>query len=642
MSLQNPIRRDYSPNIKDVNYLNKSFPELRQSLIDFIKSYYPDSYQDFNESSPGMIFIELAAYVGDILGFYIDNQYKENLLLYADEQKNIINIAQALGYKPKLSAAASVEAYIYQIIPAMGVNEDYQPNPAYFLKIGTNSSFRSDTNPSVAFRSTEEVDFSDPINREITVKTSSGVIPTTYLVRKKIKLISGEVKITEATFGSPEKFSKIDLAENNVISILNVVDSDGFTWNEVDYLAQDVLLDEREVSGNAEEGISPSRIFNFVRSPRRFVTRITEDMQLQLLFGSGTDNVANEIITLDSRQIATEIYEQKIANTALNPINFLSTQTFGLAPSNTTLTIEYLVGGGVQTNVPSRTITKIENLVINNQVQNFATSEEQQVFDAVIDSVVIINEEPATGGGSGESVEEIRQNSLAFFAAQNRVATADDYVVRTYSLPGKFGKVAKAFAIRDEQINSVLAAEATNENEERTFVDDPVAPNSINLYVLGYNQNGNLTTLNTLVKKNLAKYLESYRMLTDEVNILDGFVVNIGVNFDIIVYKNYNMNEVLARCIDVISSFFDIDKWKIQQPIILADLRSAIGTVEGVQSVLNVEITNKYKFKDGRDYQNYRYPIDEAMVNDVIYPSLDPCIFEIRYPETDIVGRARQ
>jgi hypothetical protein len=642
MSLQNPIRRDYSPNIKDVNYLNKSFPELRQSLIDFIKSYYPDSYQDFNESSPGMIFIELAAYVGDILGFYIDNQYKENLLLYADEQKNIINIAQALGYKPKLSAAASVEAYIYQIIPAMGVNEDYQPNPAYFLKIGTNSSFRSDTNPSVAFRSTEEVDFSDPIDREITVKTSSGVIPTTYLVRKKIKLISGEVKITEATFGSPEKFSKIDLAENNVISILNVVDSDGFTWNEVDYLAQDVLLDEREVSGNAEEGISPSRIFNFVRSPRRFVTRITEDMQLQLLFGSGTDNVANEIITLDSRQIATEIYEQKIANTALNPINFLSTQTFGLAPSNTTLTIEYLVGGGVQTNVPSRTITKIENLVINNQVQNFATSEEQQVFDAVIDSVVIINEEPATGGGSGESVEEIRQNSLAFFAAQNRVTTADDYVVRTYSLPGKFGKVAKAFAIRDEQINSVLAAEATNENEERTFVDDPVAPNSINLYVLGYNQNGNLTTLNTLVKKNLAKYLESYRMLTDEVNILDGFVVNIGVNFDIIVYKNYNMNEVLARCIDVISSFFDIDKWKIQQPIILADLRSAIGTVEGVQSVLNVEITNKYKFKDGRDYQNYRYPIDEAMVNDVIYPSLDPCIFEIRYPETDIVGRARQ
>jgi hypothetical protein len=642
MSLPNPIRRDYSPNIKDVNYLNKSFPEFRQNLIDFIKSYYPDSYQDFNESSPGMIFIELAAYVGDVLGFYIDNQYKENLLLYADEQKNIINIAQSLGYKPKLSAAASVEAYIYQIVPAMGLNEEYQPNPAYLLKISPNSAFRSDSNPSVVFRSIEEVDFADPTDRQVTVKTSTGVIPTTYLVRKKVKLISGEIKVTQVTFGSPEKFSKITLPEGNVISILSVVDSDGFVWNEVDFLAQDVLLDEREVVGNTEDGIAPSRIFNFVRSPRRFVTRITEDLQLQLAFGSGTDNVANEIITLDSRQVATELYEQKIANTSLNPINFLSTQTFGLAPANTTLTIEYLVGGGVQTNVPSRTITKIENLIISNQVQNFASSEEQQVFDAVVDSVVIINEEPATGGGNGESVEEIRQNSLAFFAAQNRVTTADDYIVRTYALPAKFGKVAKAFAIRDEQINSVITAEATNTNEERTFVADPVSPNAVNLYVLGYNKDGKLTTLNSLVKRNLAKYLESYRMLTDEVNILDGFVVNIGVNFDIVVYKNYNMNEVLARCIDAISDFFDIDKWKIQQPIILADLRSTIGTVEGVQSVLGVEIVNKYRFKDGRDYQNYRYPIDEATIDDVVYPSLDPCIFEVRYPETDIVGRAKQ
>jgi hypothetical protein len=642
MSLPNPIRRNYSPNVKDVNYLNKTFPEFRQNLIDFIKSYYPDSYQDFNESSPGMIFIELAAYVGDVLGFYIDNQFKENLLLYADEQKNIINISQGLGYKPKLSAASSVDAYIYQIIPALGLLDNYEPNSEYYLKIGANSAFRSDTNPSVVFRSTEDIDFADPMDREITVKTTSGVVPTTYLVRKKIKLISGEVKIAQITFGSPEKFSKIRLADSNVITILNVTDSDGFKWNEVDYLAQDVLLDEREVAGNAEDGIPPSKIFNFTRSPRRFVTRVTEDLQMELLFGSGTDNAANEIITLDSRQIANETYEQKIANTALNPINFLSTETFGLAPANTTITVEYLVGGGMETNVPSRTITRVENLNVANPIQNFATSEEQQVFDAVIDSVVIINEEPATGGGNGESVEEIRQNALAFFAAQNRVMTADDYIVRTYALPAKFGKVAKAFAIRDEQINAVISAESTNTNTERTFVSDPVSPNAVNLYVLGYNRDGKLTTLNSLVKRNLSKYLESYRMLTDEVNILDGFIVNIGVNFDIVIYKNYNMNEVLARAIDSISNFFDIDKWKIQQPVIMADLRSTIGSVEGVQSVIGVEIVNKYQFKDGRDYQNYRYPIDEALVNDILYPSLDPCIFEIRYPETDIVGRARQ
>jgi len=640
-SLPNPIRRDYSPNVKDINYLNKTFPEFRQNLIDFIKSYYPDSYQDFNESSPGMIFIELAAYVGDVLGFYVDNQFKENLLLYADEQKNIVNISQAFGYKPKLSAAATVEAYIFQIVPALTVVDDYAPDSKFFLKIGTNSSFRSDTNPSILFRSIEDVDFGDPFDREITVKTRNGLIPTSYLVRKKIKLVSGEVKVATFSFGSPEKFSTVTLPEKNIISILSVVDSDGFSWDEVDYLAQDVLIQEREVVGNAEIGVGPSKLISYVRSPRRFVTRVNETLEMQLLFGSGADGVDRALLTLDSRQIANETYTQKIANTSLNPTNFLSTETFGLAPANTTLTVEYLVGGGIQTNVPSRTITRVENVIITNSTQ-FSDPTEQIVYDSVVDSVVIINEEPATGGGRGETIEEIRQNALAFFAAQNRVATADDYIVRSYAMPAKFGRIAKAFAIRDEQINSVIAAESLNTNEERTFVENPVAPNAVNLYVLGYNRDGKLTTLNSLVKRNLAKYLESYRMLTDEVNILDGFVVNIGVNFDIVVYRNFNMNDVIARCIDAISDFFDIDKWKIQQPIILSDLRSTIGSIEGVQSVMNVEIVNKYKFKDGRDYQNYRYPIDESIINDVIYPSLDPCIFEIRYPETDIVGRAKQ
>jgi hypothetical protein len=131
-------------------------------------------------------------------------------------------------------------------------------------------------------------------------------------------------------------------------------------------------------------------------------------------------------------------------------------------------------------------------------------------------------------------------------------------------------------------------------------------------------------------------------MLTDDVNIVDAFVVNIAVEFHIVVYRNYNMNDVIARCIDSIKEFFNIDKWQINQPIIMNDLKLAIGSIDGVQTVTNVVIANKYKFKDGRDYFEHRYPIDEAITDDIIYPSLDPCIFEIRYPETDIVGFARQ
>ena len=217
-------------------------------------------------------------------------------------------------------------------------------------------------------------------------------------------------------------------------------------------------------------------------------------------------------------------------------------------------------------------------------------------------------------------------------------------------MPSKFGKIAKVFVVRDEQINSIQEQDPSklivnndeNPYNNRIYVNDPVAPNSINLYVLGYNSEKKLATLNTLVKKNLAKYLEQYRVLTDDVNIVDAFVVNISVEFHVTVYRNYNMNEVVARCIDSIKQFFNVDNWQINQPIIMNDLRLVIGSVDGVQSVNNVTVKNKYKFNDGKDYFEYRYPMDEAVVDDVIYPSLDPCIFEIRYPETDIIGFARQ
>jgi hypothetical protein len=370
---------------------------------------------------------------------------------------------------------------------------------------------------------------------------------------------------------------------------------------------------------------------------------------MELWFGSGTANANEEILQLNSTQIANSKYDQRVSNSSLDPTDFLASDTFGLAPANTTLTVTYLVGGGVESNVTTGTITRVDQLNVANREQDYAPSD-QNLFAQTVDSVAIINEEPATGGGTLETVEEIRQNALAFFNAQNRVVTDKDYLVRTLSMPPKYGTIAKAFIIRDEQINTLSNQNADtitfNINEDpydnRRYVDDPVSPNSINIYVLGYNANKNLTTLNSLVKKNLSKHLEQYRVLTDDVNILDGFVVNIGVNFDIVVYRNYNMNDVLARAIDAVKDFFNIDNWQMNQPIILNDLRLTIGSVEGVQTVTNVSIVNKYRFQDGKDYQEYRYPIAEATVDDIVYPSLDPCIFEIRYPDTDIVGNARQ
>jgi hypothetical protein len=661
MAVNQQMVRKFNPNFKDVKYLSKNFTEFRQNLIEFAKAYYPNSYADFNEASPGMMFIEMASYVGDVLSFYIDNQFKENLLLFAKERQNVIAISQALGYKPKLTAAATVEALIYQMVPALGTSFNYEPDSRFFLKIGRNSKFASDTLPIQNFRSTEDVNFTDPIDRTIEVFARDAFnAPTMYIASKKIKLVSAEVKTLTYAFGSPQKFSKFELPEANIIAIQSVVDSDGFTWYEVDYLGQDLILEERDITQRTDDGflsagvippgsLPTSKLATFKRKARRFTTRINSDLKMELLFGSGTSEGDEEIFTLNSGQIANSKYNQVVSNKSLDPADFISSDTFGLAPANTTLTVTYLVGGGIQSNVPSNSITRVITANALNNPTDYAPTE-QNLLNQVITSIAVNNEEPARGGGDIETVEEIRQNALAFFNAQNRVVTDKDYMVRSLAMPSQFGKLSKVFVVRDEQMSaigrqdpaSLTVNNDVNPFNNREYVVDPVSPNSINLYVLGYNQEKKLSPLNTLVKKNLTKYLEQFRVLTDDVKILDAFVVNIAVDFNIVVYRNYNMNDVVARCIDAISEFFNIDKWQINQPIILNDLRLAIGSVDGVQTVIDVTIANKYKFRDGRDYFEYRYPMDEAIVDDVIYPSLDPCIFELRYPDTDIIGHARQ
>ena len=661
MAVNQNLVRKFNPNFKDVNYLSKNFAEFRQNLIEFAKAYYPNTYTDFNEASPGMMFIEMASYVGDVLSFYIDNQFKENLLLFAKERQNVLAISQAFGYKPKLTAAATVEATILQMVPALGTSFGYEPDSRFFLKIGKNSKFSSNTLPIQSFRSVEDVDFADPSNRTIRVLSRDGSnIPTMYVASKKIRIISADIKTATFTFGSPQKFSTIELPDSNVISIQSVVDSDGFTWNEVDYLGQDLIIEERETTNRTDDGflsegaiptgsLPPAKLAVFRRKSRRFATRINSDLKLELWFGSGTNEADEDIFTVNSTDIANTKYNQGISNNSLDPADFITSDTFGLAPANVTLTVTYLVGGGIRSNVPSNSIVTVDVVNVLNNANNYASSE-QNLYNTVVSSVSINNEEPARGGGDIETVDEMRQNTLAFFNAQNRVVTDKDYIVRSLAMPSQFGKLSKVFVVRDEQINAIGRQDSgsltvnndVNPFNDRRFVIDPIAPNSINLYVLGYNEQKKLATLNTLVKKNLAKYLEQYRVLTDDVKILDAFVVNIGIEFNIVVYRNYNMNDVTARCIDAISQFFDITKWQINQPIIMNDLRLTIGSVEGVQTVGDVTVTNKYRFKDGRDYFEYRYPIDEAMSDDVIYPSLDPCIFEIRYPETDIVGHARQ
>lgn len=652
MSLNNGVvRKLQNVTSKEVKYLNKNFRDFKADLITFTKQYYPSTWTDFNESNPGMIMLELAAYVGDVLSFYIDNQFKENLLAYAEEEKNIINIAQAFGYKPKTIIPAVTEVLISQIVPAKGPDDGFVPDSTYMLRIDRNSTFSTTGENIVSFRSLEFVDFADSTNRSIQpYQISDDTLQiTTYLITKTVKVMAGQLRTQSFSFGDPSKFSTIVLGDSNVNSVSTVFDSEGNQWYEVEYLAQDTIIDDKEVvyTNSESESTNPSYTIKFRTVPRRFVTRLNNEKQLQVLFGSGQGNVSEDIVSLDARQVANEDYTTNLASVSLDNTDFLNTDSFGLSPANTTLTVEYSVGGGIETNVASGTITEVGVLNIVNDTTEF-NSDELTLFNDIKSTVSVFNAMPATGGLDGETVEEIRQRALSFLNAQNRVVTREDYESRVLAMPAKFGAVAKVFAVSDNQQNQIQALPPNiNLQDEyldtnRVYVEDNPKPNAINLYMLGYNQSGKLTTLNSLVKKNVQSYLSKYRMLTDQVNILDSFIVNIGVAFDITVYKGYNLQDVLAICLDEIRAYFNVRKWQINQPVKLSDLRVLVVAQEGVQSVNNLEITNKYFFKDGRDYQNYRYDIAEAIVDDVLYPSLDPCIFEIRYPETDIVGSARQ
>ena len=307
---------------------------------------------------------------------------------------------------------------------------------------------------------------------------------------------------------------------------------------------------------------------------------------------------------------------------AYDPSNFLYTGTYGVVPINTTLTVFYKVNQyGIKANVKANTITEPSNIVATNK-----PGLNKSLLNYIKQSISCTNPHPSSGAGAGDSVQDIRMNSMASFSAQNRTVTKDDYLIRTLSMPAKFGKVAKAYITQDDQIDSLASSP--------TRIPNPMA---LNLYTLGYNKNRQLQTLNPAAKQNLQVYLEQHRMLTDAINIKDGYIINIGIDFEIIPFKNANNQVVLLDCIKELKQYFNTEKWQINQPIIISEIYNTIGAVTGVQSVPDVTVFNKAGILDG--YSPYKYDLSTATIKGIIYPSLDPSIFEVLNVNKDIKGR---
>lgn len=653
------IQKSFNNSRREIKYLNRDFSSFKTSLIEYSKTYFPRTYKDFSDASPGMMFIEMASYIGDVLSYYTDYQFKESLMPYAEERKNVLALANYLGYKTKPTKSSTTNIDLYQLIPSIkDSNNNYIPDNNYALKIREYMEVSNES--GVSFITIDPVDFSLDSKfspREVTVYSRDNYgIPQFFLLKKSVKIIAGKITTTSFTVGSAVPFYKISLSENNVIDIIDVKDSDNNKWYEVDYLAQDLIFTETEntsFTNNTYVQYSsevPKLIKSF-KTSRKFVVNVTANNTTYLEFGAGTDATSDEVIYPNSELVGIGLKNISNLNLNYDTSKLLNSETFGQSPSNTVLTVQYLIGGGLTSNSPSDTIKNISSVTYLNDVSGLNPSQ-NSLLTTVKNSFRISNPSPAVGGQNEESVEEIRQNALANFGSQNRTVTVDDYISRIYSIPPRFGSIAKVMVIPNSDLsistNQTLLNGFVNNENQTTLINNSLENNfrkvnfdvsnpfSLNLYVLSYNSNKNLTQTNDALVYNIRHYLQKYKIISDSINIIDGYIINIGVDFKILVYNNFNKKEVLDQCLQKAKDFFNIDKWYFNQPININQLELELAKVEGVQSIS--EVTFKNLNQNDGNYSPHEYNLSDATHNKIIYPSLDPSVFEVKFPDNDIRG----
>ena len=541
---------------RNINYLNKDFTEYRAQLINYAQSYFPTTYTDFSETSPGMMFIEQAAYVGDVLSFYLDNQIQENYVQYARQDNNLYQMAYMFGYKPTVTTLATTEVDFYQLVPSKLSGSEYIPDYDYALYVNANTTTSTRTGTPTTFTIEDPIDFSvsssdNPTTVSIAQITSGN--PSQFLLKKTAKAFSGTINTTTVVVGSPQEFLTVNIDAANIAGIIDVFDSDGNEYYEVDYLGQDLIFDSIKNTNindpdNYSAGNDTPYILKTKQVQNRFTSRFIDRGTLQLQFGSGNPNDTTEEIIPNSFNVGLGLpFQQSKLTAAYSPTNFVFTNTYGVAPSNTTLTIRYYTGGGTSANILANTLTNPNTSTI--QFLNGGLN--QTLASTVFSSIATNNPIAASGGSDGDTIQEIRQNILANYGSQQRNVTADDYLVRTLSMPSKFGTISKALTQKP---------------------DAKSANTTLDIFVLSQDINGNLATASSPLKENVKTYLNQYRMIGDTISIKDAFIINIGINFEIITLPNYNNNKVLENCILELQRYFNINRWQINQPILINPL----------------------------------------------------------------------
>tara|TARA_R110000824_G_scaffold160782_3_gene335701 strand:+ start:3127 stop:4944 length:1818 start_codon:yes stop_codon:yes gene_type:complete len=590
--------------LRVINYAGRDFSSIRQNLLDYVRRYYPDSYQDFNTAGFGSLVLDTVSYVGDVLSFYVDYQLNESFLDTAQEYDNVVRIARQLGYKYADSFSSVGKAEFFVSIPADSAGS---PNESYIPTLKANSSFTA--TGGQLFTLVEDVNFATPSNQIVVNKINSATgAPTHFAIKAVGTVISGRVELQQVTLGDFQKFRKIRLSDPNPLEVLRVSDEEGHRYYEVDHLAQEIVFKAIR-NNNADKNLVPS-ILKAIPVTRRFVLERNRN-EAFLQFGYGSEDQLTNASVADPSNITLKLHGRDyITQQDFDPTNLTETDKFGVGPSNTTLTILYRVNDASDVNIASKTLTQVAGASFNFANRQSLSS---ATLEAVEGSLEVSNENPILGDISIPTADELKQRVFSHFAAQNRAVTLEDYKAISYAMPPSFGAIKRCSFERD--------FDAFKRN--------------LNMYVISTDSNGYLGTTNQTVKENLKTWLTNYKMINDTIDILDARVVNFGVNFSIVADYEENRFNVLNLAVQRLRNFYSNEEFDIFEPIYVVDIYKELQRVPGVVDVLDVKILQK----TGSPYSEIAYDLEGALSNDGRFINgVKDVIFELKYPTTDIQG----
>ena len=596
-------------DIVPINYTSRDYESIRNDLITHVKRYYPNVYQDFNEASFGAMMLDSVAYVGDVLSFYMDYNVNESFLDSSIETNNIIKLARQMGYRYAGVPASSGIVTMYIVVPASA--NGIQPDLDYAPILKKGAVFTAGST-GASFTLNEDVDFSVASNEVVvaTVDTNTGV-PTGYAIKTYGQVISGEVKEKNIEIGSFQRFRKVLISDKNITEIISVFDLNGNEYYEVDYLTQDTIY-VPVVNKNSDSDKVPM-VLKPRKAPRRFIFEQLSN-QYYLQFGYGSENnITNEIISEPNKVIMQVNGKDYVVDESFDPTNLIETDKMGVAPSSTTLTVKYRKNSVNTNNVASRALTSVGDADFT--FANIGSLSTQKVNN-VISSLEFENEKPIIGSVSEPSNEEIKYRAYGAFSSQNRAVTAEDYKAVIYAMPPKFGAVKRCNIVQDQD----------------SF------KRNLNLYIISEDSDGNLTESTSTLKTNLKEHLSNYKMINDTIDILDARVVNLGIEIDIIAEEHKNKFDVLQSAVDAIKFEILRSKYNVAEPVRVSDIFKTLKNVDGVLDVVSVNVARK----SGSLYSSFSYDVEGNTSPDGrLILGRDDVVFEIKYPDSDIVGTVR-